>query len=132
VAVADIEDLSDELKRYLLRTDAEASDYETQVTKGSGRARHQVHDSRLERAVLDFEEAADALKALHRKHERPRGTRDLVERLARAARTIDFSMGEESTPVEARREWAEIVPQLRVVLASEGRRRIGAGWETHR
>lgn len=132
IAVAEIEDLSDELKRYLLRTDAEASEHETQVTKGSGRARHRVHYNRLEHAVLDFEEAADELKALHRKHERPRRTRDLVDRLARSARTIDFSMGEESTPEEARREWREIVPELRVVLASEGRRVIGAGWETHR
>ena len=133
VAVAEIEDLSDELKRYLLRTDAEESDYETHVTKaGGGRARYRVHDVRLERAVLDFEVAADELKTMHRKHERPRGTRPLIDRLARAARTIDFSMGEESTPAEARREWREIVPELEYLLDAYHWRGIGTGWESHR
>jgi hypothetical protein len=137
VAVAEIEDLSDELKRFLLRTDEEAaaSDLDAIRSHRFDAAAHVVaQQGRLEAAVLEFEEAADALKTAYRKSpdRRPKGLRRDVETLARTARTIDFTVADASTPAEVRREWEELVPFLRVVLESHGWSGIGQGWETHR
>lgn len=132
-SAAEVEDLSDNLKRLLLRTDAEASRSDAQVAKAGGeRNRHQVHRGRLERALLEFEEAADELKAKYRKKARPKGVRPLLDRLARSARTIDFSMADASTDPEAQREWNETLFPLRLLLQVYGLEGIGVGWETHR
>jgi hypothetical protein len=132
-SAAEVEDLSDNLKRLLLRTEGEASEYDAWIAKsGGGRDRHRVHRGRLERALLEFEVAADELKALYRKQARPRGVRPLLDRLARSARTIDYSMADASTDPEARREWDETLDPLRLLLNVYELKGIGVGWETHR
>ena len=120
-------------KRLLVRTDGAASEFDPWIAKsGGGRDTHQVHRGRLQKALLEFEEAADELKALHRKSKKPRGQRPLIDRLARSARTIDYSMADASTDPEARREWNETLEPLSLLLEAQGLRGIGVGWETHR
>jgi len=132
-SVAEIEDLSDNLKRLLLRTEGEASAFDPWIAKsGGGRDSHRVHRGRLEHALLKFEVAADELKAMHRKTARPKGVRPLLDRLARSARTIDYSMADASTDDEAQREWNETLFPLRLLLKVHGLKGIGVGWETHR
>lgn len=132
-SVAEVEDLSDNLKRLLLRTEGQASEFDFALAKsGGGADPHRVHRGRLERALLEFEEAADELKAMHRKTARPKGVRPLLDRLARSARTIDYSMADASTDPEAQREWNEALFSLRLLLQVHGLKGIGVGWETHR
>ena len=125
--------MTSNLKRLFQRTDGQASQYDAWLAKsGGGTDPHRVHRGRLERSLLEFEVAADELKRMHRKTARPKGVRPLLDRLARTARTIDYSMADASTDPEAQREWNEALFSLRLLLQVHGLKGIGEGWETHR
>ena len=63
---------------------------------------------------------------------RPKGIRPLLDRLARSARTIDYSLADASADPEAQREWNETLFPLRLLLQAHGLKGIGVGWESHR
>lgn len=117
LAVVEVEDLSDNLKRHVLRAELDPPEIdERQVAKKDGERRYEVIRTRLQMAAVEFEHAADELKRAFRRRRGPGDVRKTMRTLARTGRVIDHSMPDVAVDEEARREWRELLPPLRMLL----------------